>query len=115
MSKKLTNQEFIERAKFPHGDKYDYSMVEYVKNKINVKIICKKHGEFEQRPDVHLVSGCKKCSDDIKKMNVNQFIISANKIKCGDLYKKTIEREKYLKSLGYNVASIWESEYKKEL
>lgn len=38
-----------------------------------------------------------------------------NKIKYGDLYKRTIDRERYLKSLGYNVVSIWESEYKNEI
>jgi len=37
----------------------------------------------------------------------------ANKIKYGDLYKNTIDRERYLKSLGYNIVSIWESDYKK--
>jgi len=31
----------------------------------------------------------------------------------GQLYKKTIEREKYLKSIGYSIVSIWESDYKK--
>jgi hypothetical protein len=29
------------------------------------------------------------------------------------LYKETIEREKYLKKLGYKVVSIWENEYRK--
>jgi len=30
-----------------------------------------------------------------------------------ELFRKTIERENYLKSLGYKIISIWESEYKK--
>lgn len=33
--------------------------------------------------------------------------------KWSDLFRKTIERENYLKSLGYKIISIWESEYKK--
>ncbi len=78
--KKITTEDFIKRAKLKWGDKYDYSEVEYVKNKINVKIICKKHGVFNQRPDVHLKSGCKMCSDDKKRMNIKQFITKANKI-----------------------------------
>lgn len=41
MSKKLTTEEFIERAKDIHGDKYDYSLVEYKTNRDKVKIICK--------------------------------------------------------------------------
>ena len=32
----------------------------------------------------------------------------------GELYENTINKEKELISLGYNVISIWESEYKKE-
>lgn len=54
--------EFINRGRVSHNDKYDYSSVEYVNAKTPVKIICPKHGEFEQRPDVHIKGeGCKKC------------------------------------------------------
>lgn len=46
-----------------HGDKYDYSLVEYVNWKTKVKIICKDHGVFEQEPNSHRSGyGCKKCS-----------------------------------------------------
>ena len=38
--------EFIEKSRKVHGDKYDYSQVEYVHNKIKVCIICPIHGEF---------------------------------------------------------------------
>jgi len=45
--KALTTEEFIERAKKAHGDKYDYSLVEYKNAHIKVNIICrwiwKKH------------------------------------------------------------------------
>jgi len=43
---------FIKKAKLIHGDKYDYSKVDYKQNKII--IICKKHGEFQQIPCSHL-------------------------------------------------------------
>lgn len=46
MSKKITTEEFIRRAKKVHGDKYDYSKVKYVKAKEKVCIICPIHGEF---------------------------------------------------------------------
>lgn len=39
-------EEFITKAKNVHGDKYDYSQVEYYNCKAPVKIICPKHGEF---------------------------------------------------------------------
>ena len=60
---KLTTKEFITKAKAVHGDKYDYSKVEYVNNHTPVKIVCPIHGIFEQRPNNHLHNnGCPKCS-----------------------------------------------------
>lgn len=47
MGKKLTQEEFIQKAKQIHGDKYDYSKVEYIKSSVKVKIVCPEHGEFE--------------------------------------------------------------------
>lgn len=54
MVKKLTTDEFIAKAKAKHGDKYDYSKAIYVSNKIKIKIICSKHGEFLQTSNDHL-------------------------------------------------------------
>ena len=60
--KKLTTEEFIKKARAVHGDKYDYSKVEYVGNKAKVCIICKEHGEFWQQASNHLKgAGCPKC------------------------------------------------------
>lgn len=53
-TRKLTTEEFIEKAKSIHGDKYDYSKVNYVNNKTKICIICKKHGEFWQTPNNHV-------------------------------------------------------------
>jgi len=64
-TKKLTTEEFIKRAKEIHGDKYDYSLVDYKNSKTKVKIICPEHGVFEQNPNDHLNgSGCSECSYD---------------------------------------------------
>jgi hypothetical protein len=78
MSKKLTTEEFIKRAKKVHGNKYNYSKVEYVNSSTKVKIICKKHGECKQLPHSHLSGrGCKKCAgrnkttEDIKNDFIN--------------------------------------------
>lgn len=65
MSKRLTTEEFISRAKEVHGDKYDYSETAYTALQKNVLIGCKKHGLFEQRAAVHLRgSGCPKCANE---------------------------------------------------
>jgi hypothetical protein len=62
---KSTTKEFIQKAKTIHGNKYDYSKVEYVDAKTKIIIICPEHGEFEQTPNSHLMgSGCAKCKFD---------------------------------------------------
>ena len=76
--------EFIERAKKVHGDKYNYSKVDIVDNNKKVCIICPKHGEFWQTPKSHIVRkyGCPKCGREIcanktKKTNneiINDFL-----------------------------------------
>lgn len=40
MPKKITTEQFIEKARKIHGDKYDYSKVEYTKANKKVCIIC---------------------------------------------------------------------------
>ena len=70
---------FIEKSKLIHGDKYDYSKVDYRKSKVNVIITCKVHGDFLQTPNNHLRSAnCYKCSSQIlankKKSPLNEFI-----------------------------------------
>lgn len=60
---RLTIEEFLAKAKVVHGDRYDYSLVEYVNNQTPVKIICPKHGFFKQRPNDHFRGrGCPKCA-----------------------------------------------------
>jgi hypothetical protein len=79
------SNEFIKKAKSVHGDKYDYSKVNYVKNSIPVTITCPTHGDFEQRPDKHLVGrGCQKCKGGIRS-NTGEFIQKAKEIH-GDRY-----------------------------
>ena len=58
-----TKEEFIKKANKVHGDKYDYSKVDYVNDRTKVCIICPEHGKFEQRPHNHIVGqGCPKCN-----------------------------------------------------
>jgi len=53
----------ITRFKEVHGNTYDYSLVNYTRNKFKVKILCSTHGAFEQSPNVHLSGhGCPKCA-----------------------------------------------------
>lgn len=60
---KKDTETFINQAKEIHGDKYDYSKVEYVNNRTKVCIICPIHGEFWQTPKNHIKGqGCNKCA-----------------------------------------------------
>lgn len=64
-SKQRQPQEhFIKRAREIHGEKYDYSQLDYKSARKNVEIICPTHGVFKQTPDTHLKSGCRKCADE---------------------------------------------------
>lgn len=83
MSKKLTTSEFISKASKIHNNLYNYSLVEYIKNNINVLIICNTHGEFSQMPLSHLKgSGCPICANikrnETKKINSNFIERSIN-------------------------------------
>ena len=71
MSKRLTKEEFVAKARKVHGERYDYSKVEYKGSKIPVCIVCPIHGEFWQQPNAHLC-GCKcpKCSNENKVTRV---------------------------------------------
>lgn len=61
-------EEFIEKARKVHGDRYDYSLVDYKRSSQKVKIICKKHGVFETTPNSHLRGeNCRKCAIEESK------------------------------------------------
>jgi hypothetical protein len=75
-----TTEEFIQKAQKIHGDKYNYSLVDYKKYNIKIKIICQIHGVFEQNPACHIQGqGCPICHG-CKKSNNEQFIQKANKV-----------------------------------
>ena len=75
---------FIEKAQEIHGDRYDYSLVEYVKGQLHVTIRCSDHGNFEQKPVVHLVgSGCQKCPPRFNEPTSLYMMAHRNLIKIG--------------------------------
>jgi hypothetical protein len=93
--KKLTTDKFIELSKLAHGDKYNYSKVEYTHNKSKVKIICPIHGEFEQEPRHHAAGrGCTSCgrliTETARKSTTNEFIDKAKKIHSDKYYYSNV-------------------------
>ena len=86
---KLTTEEFIARAKAVHGDKYDYSKVEYVNTKTPVIVVCPKHGIYKVTPESHILrhQGCPICGKEKKGIPTTQeeFLVRAIAIH-GDKY-----------------------------
>jgi len=71
---------FIEQSLDKHGERYDYSLVEYKKAHDYVKIICPEHGEFNIKAYIHVAGGgfCPKCTN----------FVSSQEIECADFLEK---------------------------
>ena len=90
MGLNFTTDIFIKRAKEIHGDRYDYSLVDYVNAKTRIEIICPLHGKFEQIPYNHLSGkGCIKCgcmeNGRNRSITIEKFLEKA-KVVHGDTY-----------------------------
>lgn len=73
MSKKKTTEEFIIDAVAKHGTQYQYTKVVYKTNKDKVIITCPKHGDFNQRPNDHLIgNGCPECAKSAKGIKISK-------------------------------------------
>ena len=81
MGIKLTKYDIIKNFIKVHKDEYDYSLVNFINTKTKVKIICKKHGIFEQRPNDHSQGQkCPKCNGRNIKLTKEEIINKSNKI-----------------------------------
>lgn len=110
----MTTEEFIAKAKEVHGDKYDYSKVEYVSAHGKVCIICPKHGEFWQAPTSHICGrGCPICGI-VKNSSKRKLWTKDTKPrgywtieKCEEVAKLCINRSEFRKkySRAYKVLS----------
>src|SRR3989304_6359270 len=70
MTRKSTKEIFVKKAKEIHFNRYDYSKVDYVNNRVKVMIVCFEHGLFEQSPDNHLRNkGCPDCGNIRKRIS----------------------------------------------
>ena len=84
--RKLGLEKFIIKSKKVHGNRYDYSKVDYVNSRTNVIIKCTEHGEFYPSPGNHInrKSGCPKCSiieqHNKQKKTLEEFIEDSIKV-----------------------------------
>ena len=86
----LSKDEFIKRANEVHGERYDYSLVNYKDTKTKVEIICKEHGSFFQSPNKHMQgNGCPACGRERTAehnfLTLDDFIRKAKNVH-GDKY-----------------------------
>lgn len=90
-----TKDEFINLARQTHGDKYDYSLVEYNRSKDVIKIICKTHGVFEQIAVNHQRGAdCPMCNKENVSINNKKSVLYFLE-KANELHK-----DKYLYCIG---------------
>lgn len=84
------SKKFIYNSKKVHGNKYDYSKINYINIRTNVTITCPVHGDFEQLPDNHLnrKRGCPSCGGS-KRKTTQEFIDDAKKVH-GNSYEYTL-------------------------
>jgi hypothetical protein len=74
-------EEFIKKSQKIHGNKYDYSEVNYHNCKLPITIFCPNHGPFHQTPNGHLNgSGCPECVRDSQTSNTEEFIQKSVKL-----------------------------------
>jgi len=116
VGKNKTTEQFIKESKEVQGDKYDYSLVNYINNKTKVKIICKDHGVFEQSPPSHIFgkSGCPNCFESKGEKQVEQILTENNinfitqKKFDGCKYKRKLKFDFYLPD--YNMCIEYDGE-----
>lgn len=72
---KLSTEILIKRFKDKHNDKFDYSLVKYTGKDCYVDIICKTHGVFSQRYDVHAKGyGCYICNESMGEKKIFEIL-----------------------------------------
>ena len=83
---------FIKKAKLLHGNKYDYSNINYVNSHTPIKLVCEEHGKFEIEPCKHLQG---------QECPICQKIIKHN-LSCEEKTKIFIEKAKLIHGNKYD-------------
>lgn len=79
--KSYTQEEFEEKSKNVHKNKYDYSEAVYTTSKNRVTIICPIHGRFEQFANNHMKgAGCPSCSSTRAPKTKDSFVEEAKRV-----------------------------------
>lgn len=74
MAKKLTSEEYINKAIKVHGKENDYSETKYIDSLSNITYICENGHTVTQRANNHLAGhGCPKCNHRNEKKTTKEF------------------------------------------
>jgi hypothetical protein len=72
----LAKQDFIDKAKKVHGNKYDYTNTIYTSARTKLTINCPVHGDFDQNSQTHLQgAGCMRCG----KLSRSEILASTSR------------------------------------
>lgn len=111
MGKRKTTEQVVSEFIVIHGNKYDYSKVEYVNNYTKVCIICPEHGKFCQTPSDHLKGrGCPACARHrmfgvCNVVNPHQY---PSYVLWQGLINRCYQQKDYIKNLSYQNCTICE-------
>ena len=91
MPKRLTQEQFIERARSLHQEKYEYSLAVYKSAKDLITVICPIHGQFSVKAGRHInvrssrgeikPQGCQECWKDATRWSKDELFKEAGKYK----------------------------------
>lgn len=139
LAKRNSYEYFIEKAQYHHKNTYDYSNVVYTNWTDEITIICSKHGQFNQKANIHAYgSGCQRCSKEksefifserlknlptmlyyIKITNTKGVSLYKIGITCNDVYKRyksELEQGYYIEILNTEIFNNrFDAFYKEQL
>jgi very-short-patch-repair endonuclease len=99
-NKKFTTKDYIKKCKEIHGDKYDYSLVNYKNAHTKIIIICPLHGEFKQEANSHIRNiGCPKCKRSKGEEIIDLFLTNTN---INFITQKKFDNCKYKRTLPFD-------------
>lgn len=95
-------EHFINKAREVHGDTYSYENSVYISSVENIKVTCKKHGDFEILPSNHAYGGgCQECAKEKSTWRVLDRCFKDKEFASRDctlyLLELTCRNEKFLK------------------
>ena len=104
---RMSTDEFIVKATTLHGERYDYSLVDYKSSKEYVLIICHRHGTFEQRAGTHLTgAGCKLCGFEATKKQQTKTTVVLNVHKRQRLFHMKTSLKRHGSSTKVSIAIV---------